>query len=55
MKSLTPEEKQTIINAGWEFLNDEYIFIPDDEDGCMAYGIANIRKVLESIISRDVA
>jgi hypothetical protein len=35
---LTLEEKQLVLNAGWEFLNDDYIFIPDDEDGCMAHG-----------------
>ena len=43
-KPLSNIEKQILIDAGWEFLNDEYIYIPNDYDGCMAYGIRNIRR-----------
>lgn len=43
---LTEEEKNYLISAGWRFLNEEYIYLPDDYDGCMAYGISNIRRVL---------
>lgn len=45
-KPLTELEKKTLIENGWAFLNEEYIFIPDDYDGCMAYGIRNIRRIL---------
>jgi hypothetical protein len=45
-KPLSEVEKQTLIDAGWAFLNEEYIYIPDDYDGSMAYGIRSIRKVL---------
>ena len=41
--------KETLLNAGWQFLNEEYIYIPNDYDGCMAYGIRNIRRILEGI------
>jgi hypothetical protein len=46
---LTDDEKALLINAGWCFLNKNYIYIPDDYDGCMAYGIRNIRRVLEGV------
>jgi len=46
-KPLTEEEKAILVNAGWEFLNDNYIYIPYDYDGSMAYGIKNIRRILE--------
>lgn len=46
---LTTEERLEITNAGWWFLNEEYIYVPNDDDGCMAYGIENIRRVLEGI------
>ena len=46
---LTNKEKEILLNAGWQFLNENYIYIPDDYDGCMAYGIQNIRKILEGI------
>lgn len=49
MNQLTTEEKQKLLDAGWVFVNDEYIEIPDDEDGCMAAGIINIRTVLASL------
>lgn len=42
---LSDEEKELLISKGWEFLNENYIFIPDDYDGCMAYG-DSIRTVL---------
>lgn len=43
---LSDNEKETLLNDGWEFANDTYIYIPDDYDGCMASGISGIRKVL---------
>lgn len=49
---LTEVEKQIILDAGWKFASPEYIYVPNDEDGCMAYGIGMIRKVLQSIIDR---
>lgn len=52
-KPLAEAEKQIILDAGWEFLNDDYIFIPDDYDGCMAYGIEHIRTVLRAIIRNN--
>lgn len=48
-RPLNDSEKQKLIDAGWVFVNDEYIEIPDDEDGCMAMGIHNIRRVLAGI------
>jgi len=46
-KPLTECEKKILISNGWHFLNDNYIYIPDDYDGCMAYGIRNIRHILD--------
>lgn len=51
-KPLTNKEKLILKENGWEFLNENYIYIPDDYDGCMAYGIRNIRCVLEDIQKR---
>ncbi len=48
-KPLTNNEKSLLLNSGWRFLNENYIYIPDDYDGCMAYGIRNIRRILEGI------
>ena len=45
-KPLSAEEKQFIIDGGWAFLNDEYIYLPDDYDGCMASGLRSIRRHL---------
>jgi hypothetical protein len=45
-KPLTDHEKQIIIDAGWKFLNEDYIYIPDDYDGSMASGIKSIRRFL---------
>ena len=45
-KPLTDNEKQIIIDAGWKFLNEDYIYIPDDYDGSMASGIKSIRRFL---------
>lgn len=53
-KPLTDEEKAVIIKNGWEFLNEEYIFIPDDYDGCMAYGTNGIRRVLMRMQHKDL-
>lgn len=51
-QQLTKEEKDILLYEGWEFINEEYIYIPDDWDGCMAYGIKNIRKIIEHIKRR---
>ena len=51
--SLTDEEKAILVNAGWRFLNENYIYIPHDYDGCMAFGIRNIRRVLGKIQSKQ--
>ena len=45
-KPLSEVEKQLLIDDGWVFLNNEYIYIPDDYDGCMAYGIRSIRRLV---------
>lgn len=46
---LTDGEKQFLLDAGWVFLTDSYIYIPDDYDGCMASGIKNIRRIINGI------
>lgn len=51
-KKLTLEEKQVLMGEGWKFLREDYIYIPNDYDGCMAEGIKNIRRVLEGIQRR---
>jgi hypothetical protein len=48
-RPLTNSEKFELQCAGWEFSGEDYIYIPDDEDGCMASGIKNIRRVLEGV------
>ena len=48
-KPLTSVEKLILFKSGWKFAHEEYIYVPDDWDGCMAYGIENIRGVLERI------
>lgn len=45
-KPLSEAEKQTLIDAGWSFVNDTYIEKSNDYDGCMADGIINIRRIL---------
>jgi hypothetical protein len=45
-RPLSDVEKQTLIDAGWAFSGDDYIYVPDDYDGCMASGIRSIRKIL---------
>lgn len=52
---LTQEEKQILIDAGWEFIDDDHIHIPNDYDGCMAYGIQQVRRILESVKKRKQA
>jgi hypothetical protein len=44
---LTEEEKKAVLSIGWRFAGDDYIYLPDDWDGCMAYGYDNIRRVLK--------
>lgn len=46
------EDHALLKSEGWEFLNEEYIHIPNDEDGCMAYGEKNIRYIIETIRNR---
>lgn len=53
-KPLSVEEKQILIDHGWEFANENYIFIPDDYDGCMASGLNGIRKVLMGYTHHDL-
>ena len=53
-KPLTDEEKNILVNAGWRFSSEDYIYIPNDYDGCMADGIRNIRRVLEVIQNKVV-
>ena len=53
-KPLFDAEKQQLIDNGWEFANENYIFIPNDYDGCMASRIINIRRVLLHIQHRDL-
>ena len=48
-KPLTNSEKFELQCAGWVFSSDDYIYIPNDEDGCMSSRISNIRKVLEGV------
>ncbi len=45
-KPLSDEEKKVLIDAGWEFQGENYIFIPDDYDGCFASGIRQLRRTL---------
>jgi hypothetical protein len=42
-RPLSLEEKQIVLDAGYVFASDDYVYIPDDYDGCMASGIAQIR------------
>jgi hypothetical protein len=51
---LSDEEKQTLIDKGWKFANENYIYIPDDYDGCMASGIHQIRRILLEIQHHDI-
>lgn len=51
--TLTDEEKLILINAGWKFLKEDHIFIPDDYDSCIAYGIETIRYILEKINNKN--
>ena len=44
---LSEEEKEVLINNGWVFGGRDYIYMPDDWDGCCANGLGNIRHVLE--------
>lgn len=43
---LSESERKFLTDAGWEFVNDTYMHIPNDYDGCMAEGISMIRNVL---------
>ena len=45
-KPLSAEEKQLITDNGWVFASEDYIYIPDDYDGCMAASLRSIRKLL---------
>ncbi len=54
-KPLNAREKQILIDNGWKFASEDYIYIPDDYDGCMATGINNIRRILRQIIERQNA
>ena len=52
-KPLTEEEKKLLISNGWKFLYSEFIYIPDDYDGCIAVGISSIRRVLDGIYRKQ--
>jgi hypothetical protein len=43
----TEDELQMLNYAGWVFLAPDYIYIPDDYDGCMASGHENIRRIID--------
>ena len=45
----TDEEKQLLKDNGWVFNSPDYIYIPDDYDGCMASGFRSIRRVIKGI------
>lgn len=53
MVTYSHDDVQLLADNGWVFLNPEYIYIPDDYDGCMAYGEAQIRKVIEQYRSKQ--
>ena len=44
-RPLSHNEKQMLLDDGWSFLNEEYIY-RDDYDGSFAHGIRQIRRVL---------
>ena len=50
---LSPLEVQLLVDNGWRFSSNEYIYIPDDYDGCMSYGIRNILKVLDRVKTKE--
>jgi len=51
-KQISQEDKQLLLEDGWVFASEDYIFIPDDDDGCMANGVDMIRRVIDGIKSR---
>jgi len=53
MEPLTQEEKQYLIDRGWVFISDEYVELEDDYDGCMAYGVDNIRHMIAEYKRRE--
>jgi hypothetical protein len=50
---LNTDEKQILIDNGWKFAKEDYIYMPFDYDGCMADGMNNIRRILRQIIERQ--
>jgi hypothetical protein len=50
---LSSYEKTTLVASGWLFNGDQAIY-KDDWDGCMAYGIRQVRKILLSIQHREL-
>jgi hypothetical protein len=49
---ITEEDKTLLKDNGWVFLRPYYIEIPDDYDGCFAYGAKSIHKVIAGIKRR---
>jgi hypothetical protein len=45
-KPLTEEEKQLLLDNGWAFAGKEYVYLPDDYDGCFAEGVEQIRRFI---------
>lgn len=52
-KPLTKAERSLLESHGWVFSSSNYIYIPDDYDGCMASGIVCIRRILEKIKKKE--
>jgi len=48
------EELKLLESEGWVFVDENYIYIPGDEDGCMADGEQNIRYVISTIRRRQL-
>jgi hypothetical protein len=46
------EDLKLLAIEGWVFGGEDYIYIPNDEDGCMADGEVHVRYVIESIRRR---
>lgn len=49
MKALTLAEKNILIDNGWRFASEDYIYVPNDYDGSHTTGLKSIRHVLDRI------
>lgn len=43
---LSQYEQQMLTDKGWAFGAPDYIYLPEDYDGCFASGIRSIRRIL---------